>query len=239
MRAQAALTTAAEAPLAPAGGLYVERGKRWLDVAGALAALAAAAPLIAGVALLVRLRLGSPVLFRQERVGRDGRVFRLLKFRTMTNERDAAGRLMPDDRRLTPVGLFLRRWSLDELPQLVNVLRGEMSLVGPRPLLVRYLPRYTPRQRQRHAVRPGITGWAQVHGRNLLSWEDRFERDLWYVENASLGVDLRILLLTVRAALGGRDVVPTGGADVEEFWGAAGPPPGAPRSVPSDEVGAP
>jgi lipopolysaccharide/colanic/teichoic acid biosynthesis glycosyltransferase len=226
-------------PIRPARGLYARRGKRLADLALASAALVVLAPLLAGVAVAVRLALGSPVLFRQERVGYRERVFRLLKFRTMTDARDAAGRLLPDGERLTPTGLLLRRWSLDELPQLVNVLRGDLSLVGPRPLLRRYLPRYTARQRQRHCCRPGITGWAQVHGRNRLAWEQRFEHDLWYLEHVGPWLDLRILLLTLRRLLVRDEVVAAAGQELEEFWGAAGPPPDGPRCLPTDESGDP
>jgi len=217
-------------------GFYARRGKRWLDLALAVPALVLLSPLLLAVAALVRLRLGAPVLFRQERVGRDERIFRLLKFRTMTDARDAAGRLLPDELRLTPLGLGLRRWSLDELPQLINVVRGEMSLIGPRPLLVRYLPRYTSRQRLRHRVRPGITGWAQAHGRNSLGWEDRFEHDVWYVRHLSLRVGLEVLRLTLLHGLRRAAVAPGGAGEVGEFWGTAGPPAGAAFAYPSEEV---
>jgi sugar transferase EpsL len=235
--ASAARSHERDAPLRPADGFYLRRGKRALDLVLAAAALVALAPLLAGVALAVRLGLGAPVLFRQERIGQGERVFRLLKFRTMTDARDGAGKLLPDAERLTPLGLFLRRWSLDELPQLVNVLKGELSLVGPRPLLRRYIPRYTPRQRQRHLGRPGITGWAQVNGRNLLGWEARFEHDLWYLAHASLALDLRILLLTAWRLLARDEVVASAGKDLEEFWGAAGPPADGPRCLPTDASG--
>ncbi len=154
-------------------------------------------PLLLGVAAMVRMRLGSPVIFAQQRPGLHGRPFTLYKFRTMTDARDARGNLLPDGERLTAFGRFLRATSLDELPELFNVLKGEMSLVGPRPLLTEYLPYYTKRERCRHAVRPGITGWAQVNGRNLAPWDERLEMDVWYVENRSLLLDLRILLMTV------------------------------------------
>lgn len=162
-------------------------------------------PLLLGLGLLVWWKLGRPVFFRQMRPGRDGRNFGLVKFRTMDDRRDArTGELLPDRERLGTVGRWLRRYSLDELPELWNVLRGEMSLVGPRPLLPEYLPRYTERQRRRHAVRPGITGWAQVRGRNLLTWEEQFELDVWYVENRTFRLDLKILGLTLWQILGGR-----------------------------------
>jgi lipopolysaccharide/colanic/teichoic acid biosynthesis glycosyltransferase len=220
------------------GGFYARRGKRWLDVALAVATAVVLAPAMLAVVALIWLRLGPPILFRQERVGRGEEVFRLFKFRTMTGARDAAGRLLPDEARLTPLGLFLRRWSLDELPQIFNVLRGETSLVGPRPLLVRYLSRYTTRQRQRHAVRPGITGWAQANGRNSLSWGERLEYDVWYVLHLSLAVDLRVFWLTVRRGLRRSEVAPGGAAEVGEFWGTAEPPANAHWSYPSEELAA-
>ncbi len=162
----------------------------------ALLLLILCAPLMLLTALAVRIGMGSPVLIRQIRPGLHARPFAFLKFRSMTEARNAAGELLPDAERMTPFGAWLRRSSLDELPQLFNVLKGDMSLVGPRPLLMEYLPLYTPRQAMRHRVRPGITGWAQVNGRNAISWESRFELDVWYVENRSLLLDLKILLLT-------------------------------------------
>lgn len=171
--------------------------KRWLDVLVAGGALVALLPFLVVLAVLVRTRLGSPVFFRQRRPGLGGRPFELVKFRTMTDACDAAGGLLPDERRLTAFGLWLRRTSLDELPELWNVLRGDMSLVGPRPLLMQYLPLYTPAQARRHNVKPGLTGWAQIHGRNALTWERKFELDVWYVDHASLGLDVRILLSTL------------------------------------------
>jgi sugar transferase EpsL len=164
----------------------VRLAKRGIDVVGSALALVVLSPLIAVVAIAVRARLGDPVLFRQLRAGKDGALFHLVKFRTMTEARDAEGRLLPDADRLTPLGQRLRAWSLDELPELVNVLRGDMSLVGPRPLLPEYLDRYTDRQARRHTVRPGITGLAQVNGRNLTTWADRLELDVWYVDHQSL-----------------------------------------------------
>jgi lipopolysaccharide/colanic/teichoic acid biosynthesis glycosyltransferase len=171
--------------------------KRALDVVGALAGLVLLSPLLLLTALAVRLRLGAPVLFRQVRPGRDGVPFELCKFRTMTDARDAAGRPFSDAERLTPLGRLLRSTSVDELPELINVLRGEMSLVGPRPLLTDYLAHYNPEQARRHEVRPGITGWAAIQGRNTTSWERRMQLDVWYVDHWSLTLDLRILLLTV------------------------------------------
>ena len=172
--------------------------KRIFDICGALVGLLVFALPMAVLAWRVRSRLGRPVIFRQERPGLHGRVFRLAKFRTMTEERDAMGALLPDAARLTPFGKWLRATSLDELPSLLNVLKGEMSLVGPRPLLLEYLPLYTPLQARRHEVRPGLTGWAQVNGRNALTWEKKFELDVWYVDNRSLWLDTRILFMTVR-----------------------------------------
>jgi lipopolysaccharide/colanic/teichoic acid biosynthesis glycosyltransferase len=188
--------------------------KRLLDVVLAAGALVAFAPVLAGVALAVRCRLGRGVLFRQVRPGLHGRPFTIIKFRTMTDERDAAGNLLPDERRLTPFGRFLRSTSLDELPELVNVLRGEMSLVGPRPLLLRYLPAYTERERTRMDVRPGLTGWAQVNGRNNLGWDERLALDVWYVERCSLGLDLKIIALTVWKVLRRADVTAAPGRHV-------------------------
>ncbi|MDB4948263.1 MAG: sugar transferase family protein [Gemmatimonadetes bacterium] len=172
--------------------------KRAFDLAAALALLALTSPLLLAAAVAVRVALGSPVLFRQVRPGLAGRPFRMYKFRTMTEARDPEGRLLPDARRLGPVGRFLRSTSVDELPELLNVLRGEMSLVGPRPLLMEYLPLYTPEQARRHEVRPGITGWAQVNGRNALTWDEKFRLDVWYVENRGFLLDLRVLARTVR-----------------------------------------
>ena len=177
--------------------LYRRRVKRALDVTLGSAALVMSSPIIAGVGLAVASQLGRPVLFRQVRPGRYGQPFEMIKFRTMTGACDADGVLLPDAERLTPFGRFLRSSSLDELPELWNVLKGDMSLVGPRPLLMRYLNRYTPEQARRHEVRPGITGLAQVSGRNALSWEDKFALDVWYVDNRSLWLDLKILGQTV------------------------------------------
>ncbi len=177
--------------------LYRRFGKRLLDLALTLPGLLFLAPVFFVVAVLVRRKLGSPVLFRQQRPGRGGRPFTLIKFRTMTDARDAAGELLPDTERLTPFGKFLRSTSLDELPELLNVLRGDMSLVGPRPLLPRYQPYYTERERKRFELRSGITGWAQVNGRNDLPWDERLALDVWYAENCSLALDLKILVRTV------------------------------------------
>ena len=176
---------------------YKRFGKRLLDLGLALAALTLLWPLLLCLVVLVRLKLGTPVLFKQTRPGLHGRPFRILKFRTMTDARDAQGNLLPDAERLTRFGRFLRSTSLDELPELFNVLRGDMSLVGPRPLLMAYLPLYSPEQARRHEVRPGITGWAQVNGRNALSWEEKFAMDVWYVDHQSFWMDVKIVLLTV------------------------------------------
>ena len=199
------------------GSFYRRHGKRWLDLTLALLLLAVlAAPLLViGAAVLVSS--GRPVLFRQRRPGLGGEPFTLYKFRTMREPE--AGAAHSDAARITTVGRLLRRTSLDELPELWNVVRGDLSLVGPRPLLVRYLDRYSPRQRRRHEVRPGITGWAQIHGRNELEWEERLERDVWYVENLSLGLDLRILARTVGAVLRGQGISAPGHATMPEFRG--------------------
>ncbi len=174
-------------------------------------------PILAVVALLVRFKLGSPVFFRQKRPGLNGAIFMMVKFRSMLDARDASGRLLPDAERLTPFGKFLRSASLDELPELWNVLRGDMSLVGPRPLLVQYLDRYSPRQARRHDVRPGITGLAQVMGRNAISWEEKFEWDVRYVETQSLGLDLKILFLTVKTVFFRTGISAHGDATMPEF----------------------
>ena len=199
--------------------------KRTLDLLGALFGLLLTAPLLLVVAVTVRLMMGRPVLFRQTRPGLHGRPFVLYKFRTMTDARDAAGQLLPDGERLTRLGRFLRRTSLDELPELFNVLRGDMSLVGPRPLLMGYLPHYTPEQARRHEVRPGLTGWAQIHGRNAVSWEEKFTLDVWYVDHCSLRLDLQILVRTVRIVLRGEGTNQPGHDTVEYFREAERPPP--------------
>ncbi|PUE49056.1 sugar transferase [Limnohabitans sp. 2KL-1] len=193
--------------------------KRLFDLlASAMGLLLLAVPL-ALLAWQVRRKLGSPVLFTQVRPGLHGRPFRMVKFRTMTDARDASGALLPDAQRLTPFGRFLRASSLDELPELWNVLRGEMSLVGPRPLLMEYLPLYSPEQARRHEVRPGITGWAQVNGRNAISWADKFALDVWYVDHRSLWLDVRILWLTVRKVLVRDGISAAGEATMPRFEG--------------------
>jgi lipopolysaccharide/colanic/teichoic acid biosynthesis glycosyltransferase len=194
--------------------------KAVLDRCGAALLLLLSAPLCLGAALAVRVSMGAPVLFRQERPGLNGRPFALVKFRTMRETRGSDGALLPDGERLTWLGHLLRSTSIDELPQLWNVLCGEMSLVGPRPLLMKYLPHYSPAQARRHEVKPGLTGWAQVSGRNALSWEERFALDTWYVDHWSLGLDLRILWLTVATILGGKGIRQEGHATMSEFTGS-------------------
>ncbi len=198
---------------------YRRVGKRVLDLGLAVPALVVLTPVGLAIGGLIRLKLGGPVLFRQLRPGRDGQVFELIKFRSMRNARDANGELLPDEERLTPFGNRLRRLSLDELPTLWNVVRGDMSLIGPRPLLVQYLDRYTQEQSRRHEVAPGITGSAQINGRNAITWEEKFDLDVWYVENVSLRTDLAILFRTVSQVLGQRGVSAEGHATMPEFMG--------------------
>jgi len=191
--------------------------RRSIDVVLAVVAGALLCPLVLVVAASVRWKIGSPVLFRQERAGLGGRPFTLTKLRTMTEARDAAGRLLPDEARLTPLGRFLRSTSLDELPELWNVIRGDMALVGPRPLPTAYLDRYTAEEARRHEVRPGITGWAQVNGRNAVSWDDRLAMDVWYVDNRSLLLDLKILARTVASVLRREGISAEGQATMTEL----------------------
>jgi sugar transferase EpsL len=179
-------------------------------------------PLIMVLAVLVKLRLGSPVFFRQTRPGKGGILFELCKFRTMTNERGPDGRLLPDAARLTAFGRWLRSTSLDELPELWNVIKGDMSLVGPRPLLVQYLDRYSPEQSRRHDVLPGLTGWAQIKGRNSLSWEEKFALDVWYVDNCSLWLDAKIILTTILVVITRKGISASGEATMPEFMGREG-----------------
>lgn len=200
--------------------MYAKYGKRLLDLMLTIPSLILLSPVMAVVGFLVRLNLGRSVLFRQQRSGLYGKPFTLIKFRTMTDARNIEGNLLSDANRLTPFGRFLRSTSLDELPELFNVLKGEMSLVGPRPLLMKYLPRYTAEQMRRHGVKPGITGWAQVNGRNALSWEQRFAMDVWYVDNYSLGIDIRILIKTLWIALRREGVNQPGVATMREFTGS-------------------
>ncbi len=194
--------------------------KRLFDLVAASAGLIVLSPVLLAVALAVRLFIGRPVIFRQSRPGLHGRPFVLLKFRTMSDERDDEGNLLPDEKRLTRLGKWLRHSSLDELPELWNVLKGEMSLVGPRPLLMEYLPLYTPEQARRHEVRPGITGWAQVNGRNALDWDERLRLDVWYVDHHGLWLDLRILWMTLFKVLRSEGVTQEGHVTVEKFRGA-------------------
>ena len=191
--------------------------KRLFDLAAVILTAPLWVPLVAVLAVLVRVKLGSPVFFRQKRPGHREAIFELIKFRTMTDERDETGQLLPDDRRLPPFGKWLRGTSLDELPELINILKGEMSLVGPRPLLVQYLERYSPEQKRRHEVPPGLTGWAQINGRNALSWEDKFKLDVWYVDHRSLGLDLRILFRTVWQVVSRQGISAPGDATMPEF----------------------
>lgn len=193
--------------------------KRAFDIAVSIVALAVLAGPLLLVAALVRSKIGSPILFRQKRPGLGGKVFTMLKFRTMSDARDTAGNPLPDSDRLTPFGRWLRASSLDELPELYNVLRGDMSLVGPRPLLLEYLPLYSPEQARRHEVRPGITGWAQVNGRNAIGWPDKFALDVWYVDNRSLWLDMRILAITVAKVWRREGVTGQNSATAEKFEG--------------------
>ena len=195
--------------------------KRLFDLVAALLALMLFALPLLVLVWLIRRELGSPVLFKQVRPGLHGKPFKMVKFRTMTDERGPDGALLPDAQRLTPFGRFLRASSLDELPELWNVLCGEMSLVGPRPLLMDYLPLYSPGQTRRHEVRPGITGWAQVNGRNALSWEEKFKLDVWYVDNFSLWLDMRILIATVRLVLKREGISPSDQEIMPRFTGSA------------------
>lgn len=180
--------------------------KRILDIISSLLAIIILSPLLAVTAVLVKTKLGSPVLFKQERPGKDEKIFTLMKFRTMTDERDENGELLPDEIRLTKFGKLLRSTSIDELPELFNILKGDMSVIGPRPLLVQYLPYYTEEERHRHDVKPGLTGWAQVNGRNSLDWDHRFECDVEYVKNMSLLFDVKIMFSTILKVIGKSDV---------------------------------
>ncbi len=196
--------------------------KRQLDVVGGSLALVVLSPFIGALAAIVRVRIGSPIFFRQTRPGLNGEPFQVVKFRTMTDETTQDGALLSDEERLTEAGRRLRRWSLDELPELWNVVVGEMSLVGPRPLLMEYLPLYNNEQARRHEVRPGLTGLAQVSGRNDLPWERRFELDVWYIDNWSIWLDMRILMMTVGRVFTGRGVSLQGQATMTRFEGSSG-----------------
>lgn len=201
-------------------GIYEKFIKRGLDLLLSGAALLVLWPVLLVLVVLVRRKLGSPAIFCQERPGKNGKIFRLYKLRTMTDERDENGDLLPDEQRLTSFGRTLRSLSLDELPELWNIFRGDMSLVGPRPLLVKYLPLYNDEQARRHEVMPGLTGWAQVNGRNLVTWEDKFAMDVWYVDHISFALDLKILWLTVKAVLRREGISAQSSATMEEFQGS-------------------
>lgn len=194
--------------------------KRILDIISSLLAIIILSPLLVVTAVLVKTKLGSPVLFRQERPGKDEKIFTLMKFRTMTDERDENGELLPDEVRLTKFGKFLRSTSIDELPELFNILKGDMSVIGPRPLLVKYLPRYNEHQHRRHEVRPGLSGWAQVNGRNSISWEEKFDLDVEYVDNYSLSKDINILFMTVMSVIKRDGINSDNDVTMEEFMGS-------------------
>lgn len=200
-------------------GFYEKYIKRLLDIVLSGAALVILSPVLLITAVLVRIKLGSPVIFTQERPGKDEKVFKLHKFRSMTDARDENGNLLPDKERLTGFGKKLRSLSIDELPELWDIFRGKMSFVGPRPLLVKYLPLYNEEQHHRHDVRPGLTGWAQVHGRNLASWEERFAYDVDYVDNISFALDVKIIIMTIRCVLGREGINADGSATMEAFTG--------------------
>lgn len=194
--------------------------KRFFDLVLSSIALILLSPVMLLISIAILLTDGFPIFFTQPRSGLKGKVFNNYKFRTMRTATDRRGKLLPEEKRLFPLGRFLRRFSLDELPELFNILRGEMSLVGPRPLLVEYLPLYSPQQARRHEVLPGLTGWAQVNGRNALTWEDKFKLDVWYVENWSFGLDVKIILLTIGKVLRGEGISPQGGEIMEKFTGS-------------------
>ena len=201
-------------------GFYERVTKRILDFTLSLLALIVLSPVFLVVAILVHIKLGSPVLFRQDRPGKDEKIFSLYKFRTMTDARGENGELLPDEVRLTYFGRVLRSTSLDELPELVNILKGDMSIVGPRPLLVKYLPLYNEEQKHRHDVRPGLTGWAQANGRNAISWEEKFALDVWYVQNISFLVDVKVIFLTVKEVFCREGISSAHSVTMEEFSGA-------------------
>lgn len=197
--------------------MYRKYIKRVLDLILSLFVIVVFIWLYAILAILVRCKLGSPIIFKQARPGKDEKVFNMYKFRTMTDERDANGQLLPDEVRLTKFGNFLRRSSLDELPEMFNILKGDMSLIGPRPLLVKYLPYYTDRERLRHSIRPGLTGYAQAHGRNTITWEQKFEYDVWYVEHLSFMTDIKVIIDTVKTVFSHSDVVLNALEDFDEY----------------------
>lgn len=193
--------------------------KRVVDLFISTTLLILLLPIFIVISIVIRTQIGTPVFFKQQRPGLHGKIFSIYKFRTMTDEKDAQGCLLPNEMRLTKLGTILRKFSLDELPQLINVLKGELSLVGPRPLLIEYLPLYTTEQGRRHDVKPGITGWAQVNGRNAISWEDKFELDVWYVDHQSLWLDIKILFLTVLKVIKSDGITPQGQLTVKKFRG--------------------
>ena len=193
--------------------------KRTLDITVSFSALIVSAPVILGTAIVINKKIGKPIFFKQTRPGKDEKPFEILKFRTMTDERDLNGELLPDKDRMTKTGDFIRKTSIDELPQLINVLKGDLSLVGPRPLLMDYLPLYTEEQRKRHLVKPGITGWAQVNGRNTISWEEKFKLDVWYVENQSFKLDMFILYKTIMNVIKRKDITAANHVTIEKFRG--------------------
>ena len=200
-------------------GFYEKYIKRLLDFTLSFLALIILSPVLLVTAALVRIKLGSPIIFHQERPGKSEKIFRLYKFRSMTDERDENGNLLPDDQRLTRFGQILRSTSLDELPELWNILRGDMSIVGPRPLLVKYLPLYNEEQRHRHDVRPGLTGWAQANGRNAISWEEKFKLDVWYVQHISFLVDVKVIFMTVKKVFCRDGISSETSVTMEEFSG--------------------
>ena len=203
------------------GAMYKNFFKRWLDFAIVLCVLLVIWPLLAVIAVWLHFaNKGAGAFFTQERPGKDGKIFKVIKFKSMTDERDGEGRLLPDAERLTRVGRFIRSTSLDELPQLLNVLKGDMALVGPRPLLPEYLPLYNKEQARRHEVRPGITGWAQTHGRNAISWTEKFKLDVWYVDHVSFAVDLKVVFLTVKKVFEREGISQEGQATMEKFDGS-------------------
>lgn len=200
--------------------MYKHFFKRVLDFCIALIGLICISPILLVVTIWLHFaNKGAGAFFCQERPGKDGKIFKIIKFKTMTDERDANGKLLPDKDRLTKVGRFVRSTSIDELPQLFNVLKGDMSLIGPRPLLVQYLPLYSPEQARRHEVRPGITGWAQCHGRNAISWTEKFKLDVWYVDHCTLMTDIKIIITTIKKVLQRSDIAQEGSATMEAFNG--------------------